>query len=316
MPRQVQAQRVFRGFVSFAALIIGVGAGIAQLAGFSDGLGRVVLTIVGISCLLFLIVRFSLLYYVKRGGQLRRELAEANQRMVTLQVGHQRYVDAIDRIIDQEGPIYEESLELTVTIGADDDGDTVLEHRRTVPKPRVTQRAIRPIVPDTGERFLGVDDIELDCALADIAGNITVLQLAKNHRPRVWLVFDPGLTEPFDWTIGYRPRALWAPLRKDGFDYLAWNDRLPAGTSGRSVLTELVVKFLFPDGDRAPSVVERHSFGELSPPRHLSAGKGWQIVFRDPTPAGRRYEWDVAQAVRPPVQRAAPPAAAVLRQPG
>jgi len=202
---------------------------------------------------------------------------------------------------------------LTVTIGADDEGDTIVEHRHTIPKPRVTQRAIRPIVPD-GKRILGMADIDFDSTLADIAGNITMLLLAKIHRPRVWLVFDPGLTEPFDWTIRYRPSGLWAPLRRKGFDHLAWTDRLPAGDGGNSVLTELVVKFLFPDGDRSPTVVERHGFGVCSAPQHLSAGEGWQIVWRDPHPAGRRYEWDVAQAVRPPAQRTTSPPAALRQQ--
>ena len=299
MPKKLNAKKPFQGFVNFVAFVVGVGAGVAQLADFSSGLGRTVLTVVGISCLLFLIIRFSLLYYVKRGGQLRRELEEANQRMATLQVGHQRYVDAIDRIIDQEGPIYAESLELTITIGVEDDGDTIVERRRTVPKPRVTQRAIRPIVPDGNDRIVALDEIGLSCSLQEIAGNITVLPLARNGKPRVWLVFDPGLTEPFSWAIKYRPSGLWAPLRKDGFDYLIWNDRLPAGNGGNSILIELTVRFVFPDSDKAPNVVERHRFGEFSTPQRQNSGEGWLIVWRDPEPAGRRYEWDLAQAVRP-----------------
>ncbi|GAA2595340.1 hypothetical protein GCM10010435_87950 [Winogradskya consettensis] len=290
-----------QGFVNFTALAVGLAAGVAQLAGFSNGLGRLILTMVGIACLLFLVVRFTLFYYVRRGGQLKRELEEANQRMATLQVGHQHYVDAIDRIIDQEGPIYTEALELAVTIGADATGDTIVERRRTTPRPRVTQRAIRPVVPSETERITSLEDLEFSCGLdGDAAGNISVLPLPRNHRPRAWLVFDPGLTEQFEWMIRYRPAGLWDPLRAHGFDYLIWNDRLPAGNGDRSILSELTVKFYFPDGPRSPSVVERRGFGSALPPQRLDDAKGWQITWHDPAPAGRRYEWDLTQSVRPP----------------
>jgi hypothetical protein len=84
-------------------------------------------------------------------------------------------------------------------------------------------------------------------------------------------------------------------LRKQGFDYLIWNDRLPAGNGGNSVLDELVVKFVFPESGKMPSVVERHGFGEFEAPKRPSNGEGWLIVWHDPAPAGRRYEWDLAQ---------------------
>ncbi|XVV13869.1 hypothetical protein ACQP2X_05815 [Actinoplanes sp. CA-131856] len=285
-------QKLLQGLVGFVALVIGLGAGVAQLADWSSGVGRTILTGAGIASLLYLIVRFSLLYYVKRGGQLRQELA-------AVQVAHRRYVEAIDRIIDQEGPIYAESLELTVTVGADDAGDTIVESRRTVPRPRVTQRAVRPIVPDGDDRIIGLDDIGLTCSLERITGTITVLPLARSGKPRVWLVFDPGLTEPFSWTITYRPAGLWAPLRRRGYDHLIWNDRLPAGAGNHSVLTELVVRFVFPPSEKAPSVDERHGFGAGSAPTRDHPGGPWRIVWRDGAPAGRRYEWDLAQSVAP-----------------
>ena len=307
--------RILRAFVNFIALVIGIGAGIAQLAGFSDGLGRLVLTVVGIACLLFLIVRFTLLYYVRRAGQLAAETDKANRRTATLEVGHQRYVDAIDRIIDQEGLIYAERLALTITIGADDGGDKIEESRVTTPKPRVTQRAIRPIVPDSGDRIVGLDDIDFKAELNGIAGSITSLPLTRNHRPRAWLVFDPGLTRPFTWVVTYRPAGLWAPLRSAGFDHLIWTDRLPADSGSSSVLSELVVKFVFPDVDGNPPVVsELHHFGEFAAPRRLDGGAGWVVCWRDPQPAGRRYEWRLAQARRP-VAPDVPVAVPVQRRP-
>ncbi|BCJ50515.1 hypothetical protein Asp14428_19900 [Actinoplanes sp. NBRC 14428] len=291
---------ILRAFVNYTVGVVGTAAGVAQLAGFSEGLGRWILTAVAVSCLLFLIVRFTLLYYVRRVEQLRVEVDKANQRSATLEVGHQRYVDAIDRIIDQEGLIYRESLVLTVTIGADDAGDKIEECRRTTPSPRVTQRAIRPIVPDDGDRFVSLEEIEFDAVLSRIAGSITPLPLTRNHQPRVWLVFDPGLTEPFDWVVTYRPAGLWAPLRREGFDHLVWTDRLPADSNGGSVLTDLKVNFVFPyvEGKPPPVVTELRSFGEFKQARRLDGKTGWVIEWQDRRPAGRRYEWRLAQAPR------------------
>jgi hypothetical protein len=291
--------KTLRALVNFAALTIGIGAGVAQLAGFSDGLGQLVLTVVGISCLLFLVVRFTLLYYVRRAGQLQAEIDKANQRTETLEVGHHRYVDAVNRIIDQEGLIYTERLTLTITIGTDDTGDRVEECRHTTPNPRVTNRAIRPIVPDDVDRLVSLEEIGFKATLAEIAGSITALPLTRNHRPRVWLVFDPGLTAPFDWVITYSPAGLWAPLRRNGFDHLVWTDRLPADSGNSSVLSDLVVKIVFPDVDgKPPHVAELHSFGDFQPPERLDGGAGWLITWRDAQPSGRRYEWRLAQTPR------------------
>ncbi|MCY1142761.1 hypothetical protein OWR29_32605 [Actinoplanes sp. Pm04-4] len=282
-------RKLLQEFIGFVALVVGLGSGVAQLYGWPTGVGRFILAGLGSACLLYLIIRYSLLRYVRVGGKLRQELAAQ-------QIAHQRYVEAIDRIIDQEGPIYAESLELTVTIGADDDGDTILERRRTTPKPRVTQRAIRPIVPYGNDRIIGLDDIGLKWALDRPNGGITPLPLRPTEKPRVWLVFDPGLTEPFTWQISYCSRGLWAPLRKRGYDHLVWNDRLPAGNGDNSVLSELTVRFVFPKSDKAPSVEELHRFGRIGSPE-VREGGGWVIVWTDPSPEGRRYEWNLAQAL-------------------
>lgn len=298
--------KILRAFVNFTALMVGISAGIAQLASFSDGLGQWVLTAVGISCLLFLIVRFSLHYYVRRAGQLQDEADLANQRAATVELGHQRYADAIDRIIDQEGLIYTESLLLIVTIGMDDAGDKIEERRHTVPRPRVTQRAIRPIVPDGSATLTRLEDINFSATLhATITGNITPLPLPSHSRPRVWLVFDPGLKNPFEWNVTYHPAGLWRPLRRAGFDHLVWTDRLPADNGGGSVLSDLRVEFRFPDVDgRPPHVEELHNFGEFQAARAHRQGDGsvdrwWVVAWRDSQPSGRRYEWRLAQAPRP-----------------
>lgn len=348
-------KKLLREFTSFAALIIGLGSGVAQLVGWPAGVGRILLIVLCVVCFLYLIVRFAVLFYVRRIEQVRQERDEAQEEMTQLrrdtanerdrarremtqlrqnshqqmeqlrqvsrqemeqlrqvnrqemeqvrqdtrqelaaqQVAHQSYVEAINRIIDQEGPIYAESLELTVVIGTGDDGDTVVERRVTTPLPRVIQRAIRPIVPEGNDRIVGLDDIGLHCKIETISGTITPRPLVSTGKPRVWLVFEPGLTETFTWQISYNSRGLWAPLRARGSDYLIWNDRLPAGNGAKSVLSELTVRFVFPASDKAPTVHERHGFGRANAAEPREGG--WLIVWVDPEPAGRRYEWDLAQ---------------------
>ncbi|MFG1608436.1 hypothetical protein [Actinoplanes sp. NPDC049265] len=295
-------RKILRAFVNFTALTVGISAGIAQLANLSDGLGQWLLTAVGIGCLLFLVVRFSLHYYVRRAGQLEDEAERANRRAVTVELGHRRYADAVDRIIDQEGLIYTESLHLIITIGVDDAGDAVEEQRQTTPLPRVTQRAIRPIVPDGSGALIRLEDISFRATLhPSITGNITSLPLPSHRGPRVWLVFDPGRRNPFDWKVTYQPAGLWRPLRQDGFDHLVWTDRLPADNGGRSGLSDLRVEFRFPYVDGPPPHVEElRSVGEFQPARRTERDDGsaehWVVEWRDPRPAGRRYEWRLAQA--------------------
>ena len=280
-------KKLFQDFTSFAVFLIGLTSGVVQLAGPSTGFGRILLAVVCIVCFLYLIVRYTHFFLVRRNEQMRQELTAQ-------QVAHQSYVEAINKIIDQEGPIYAENLELTVVIGTDDAGDTIVERRQTKPQPRVTQRAIRPIVPVGSDGIVGLDDIGLRCTLEKISGTITPRPLAHSGKPRVWLVFEPGLTETFTWQISYCSPGLWAPLRKQGSDLLIWNDRLPAGNGATSVLNELSVRFVFPASEKAPTVHERHGFGQVQ--AAVPREGGWLVVYTDPAPAGRRYEWDLAQA--------------------
>ena len=289
---------MLRSAANFAAFVVGVVAGVAQLAGFSAGIGRVVLTAVGIACLLFLVVRFSLLYYVEREKQVRKKAEAANQRVTAVEVAHQRYVDAIWGIIDQEGPAYQDVLEITVVVGTDDNSDAIIERRTTIPKPRVTQRAFRPIVPGGDAPLPSLEEIALEARMAaDPSGEIAALPLVRKNL-RVWFIFDPVLTNPVDWEVHYKPKGLWAPLRRDGRDRLRWTDRVPANNGGASLLSHLTVKFVFPASDKPPAVKEERGLGEVLDTKRVDGTDQWLIVWRDPRPAGHRYEWNVSQAVK------------------
>lgn len=287
------------GLSTFSALVIGSVAAVVQLTGAGSGLGRVLLSAIGVACLLYTVIRFWHLYFIARIQDLSHELTRAHQHVALVNAGHQRYVDAIDSIIHQEGPLFRESLELTVVVGADDHGDTIVERRYTIPKPHMAQRAFRPILPAIDYPTLTLEDLDLKVSLLGEAGSVEALPIYSRQQLRLLLLFNPALTNPVDWEIRYRPHGMWAPLRSQGHDHLIWTDRLP--TSGdTSVMDELTVRFVFPARGHAPRVAERHGFGEMVEATRIEGSGQWLIEWRDPLPAGRRYEWDLAQ---PPADR-------------
>jgi hypothetical protein len=284
-------QALVRDTANRLAFAIGLLSAIAQLVGISNRVGRILVILVFVSCFFFLVVRFTVTYYVKSISDLR-------QRLIVLQLAHKNFVEAINRVIDQEGPIYGEILILTVTIGENNDADTIEEERVTTPRPRVTQRAIQPIVPANAGSIIGIDELELTATVDGRAGRITVLPITTHQKPRVWLVFPSGLTDTFTWRIKYRPRGLWAPLRENGSDTLAWNDRLVAGNGGNSLLQKLVVRFVFTTATQEPQVSELHDIGEVTGVQGLTGNRGWVVEWQDTNPAGKRYEWNLAQTVQ------------------
>jgi hypothetical protein len=304
MPVLAQLKRLFRSLANFSALVVGAAAGIAQLLGLSKGWGQVVLTGVGVVCLLFLVIRWWVLFYEAKLKELEAGLAECRaeleaarqeielqrSQLATLQVGHQSYDEAIDHVVEQSESSYRERLEITVTIGADDDGDMIVERRHTMPTSRVTHRNFRPI---------STSDVALHTKVVEGRCQIAALPLVNQMPLRVWLVFRPSLSTMTEWEVEYRPRGLWAPLREGGTDKLVWSDRPPISNGVLSVLDELVVKFVFPRSDAEPSVTERFGAGRMSGATRITGSTGWLVEFRDERPAGRRYVWDLAQ--RPPV---------------
>ena len=283
-----------RNALSVLVATLGLAAGIIAVT-ILRGTGRSVIIATAVVSLFPLVARIWNHYYLERIDGLNHEVETLKSQLNVTHSGHQRYLEAIDRIVDQEGPAYAEYLELTVVVGEDDESDSVVERRRTAPMPRITNRAIRPITPTDSHVRAALQDLDVRCVVEQPAGSVKALPLAEDRFPRLWLIFEPGMTEPFTWEISYRPRALWRPLRERRFDHLTWTDRLPAEAGGNSTLTGLEVTFMFPASAGLPHVRERHSHGEMDEPK-LSGDRGqWRVTWRDTAPAGRRYEWDIAQ---------------------
>ena len=288
-------EATFRGTLSVTMLLIGLTSGVAQLVELRET-GKWVLTAVFLTCLLYFVVRVWQLAFVVKIRHLRTELEKSTRVIAIQRAGHQHYLDAIERIGDREKPLFSETLEVTVTIGEQDDGDRIVEKRVTILGPLVTHRTMRPIIPTDDERVVRLDEIAFKAERRPAAGSITALPLREQIRfLRVWLVFDPALTAPTAWQVEYHPGGLWRPLRERGWDQLVWDDRLPTTSGTPSALTRFQMCFRFPDSDQPPSVKERQGYGELTEPVRDERG-GWEVVWRDEHPAGRHYVWDLTQA--------------------
>lgn len=293
-PQSSRFRSLFKNALNFAALVIGLGSGIAQLGNFPQGFGRLVLKVVSVTSVAFLAIRTWHIYFVSKNQQLKQELKRSEDLLEVHRTNHQGYLAEIERIIDREVPLFQDTLELTVIVGNDDDTDMIVERWRTIPQPRVTHRSVRPILPMNEERIVRLEDIGFRSRLLNAIGSITQLPLVERaNYLRVWLVFHPALTSATDWRVEYRPKGLWRPLRQRGWDYLRWNDSLPTENDAPSSLTRFTVRFVFPKSPMAPGVSERNKLGQLDSPTRIAGTDQWVIVWRDSQPDGRRYEWDL-----------------------
>ncbi|MBO3740403.1 hypothetical protein [Actinoplanes flavus] len=296
MPETPSTYRaLFRGTLNASVVLIGLASGVAQLVEIPTRIGQWALTAISLACLIYFAARLWQLAFVVRIRDLRADLRETTGRLALQQAGHQHYLDAIQRISDREKPLFTETLEVLVAIGDDDDSDRIVEQRVTTPEPLVTHRTMRPIVPTDTDRPALLDEISFK-TLRPVGGTITALPLEQARLLRVWLIFDPAMTTPTEWQVEYRPRGLWRPLRERGWDQLVWEDRLPTASGTPSAFTRFQVTFSFPDSDQPPSVKERQGYGRMTEPERDARGR-WEVVWRDEEPAGRRYVWDLTQAV-------------------
>jgi hypothetical protein len=286
---------LFRGTLNVSVVLIGLTSGIAQLTEIPTRIAQWALTAIFLACLLYFVVRLWQLAFVVKIRELKADLQDATGLLALQQAGHQHYLDAIQRISEREKPLFSETLEVLVSIGIDHDSDRIVEKRITSPEPLVTHRTMRPIVPTDTDRLTRLDEISFK-TLRPVGGTITALPLEQSRLLRVWLIFDPAMTTPTEWQVEYLPRGLWNPLRERGWDQLVWEDRLPTASGTPSAFTRFQVTFSFPDSDQPPSVKERQGYGRISEPERDARGR-WEVVWLDEKPAGRRYVWDLTQAV-------------------
>ena len=184
-----------------------------------------------------------------------------------------------------------------------DGGDHVVERRRTVPKPYLIYRMLRPVVADggdAGERPPDPEELAFACDVQgqDVQADVQAV-LDAAGQPMAMVLFQPGLRAETEWELRYRSPRLWDPLRRTGRDTLSWATATFEGRH-RPTLTDLTVCFVFPPDWSEVEIAEQGGYGATHVER-LESGQtrvGWHHGGPDAPPIAPTYEW-VLRAARP-----------------
>lgn len=210
-----------------------------------------------------------------------------------------RYDTAIGRLADRHLSLFEERVEITFLIGGPDGVDRVVERRWTTPKPYLTYRMFRPVLPvdDDGGPTVPHDidprRLELACDVygRDVQADVLAVTEADGM-PRVLVLFQPGLDEVTEWTLRYRADGLWNPLRETGTDQLLWATASPEQRH-RPTITALAVRLVFPRDWTGVGLSERSGIGVVSEVREQPSGQ--QVIsWTDEDPTATAYYWRLA----------------------
>ena len=298
-------RRALQDTITYVAIIVGVTTGYFGLKTVG-GWGSLALRGVAAVAVLAVVGRVVFGFFAELLDASRRELqiaeeevAVLRQEVADLRIGFDgwqaRYRDAIERLVDRQTLLYREKLEITVTIGSDDYEDSILEQHLTTPTPYLFYRSLKPVVPRRNLIPLTYDDLRLRVSVESDSGmHLTPLPLAESpDGVRVLILFEPPAKTDVHWFLGYRPAGLWEPLRRTGVDWFAWDDRSPTGRPGDSTYTELSIRFRFPPGFTRVGVQEGNDVGTVE---RYTDGPRTCILWRDESPAGRRYDWTLTMS--------------------
>lgn len=211
------------------------------------------------------------------------------------------YEAAVRGLADRQIPLFDEQVEITVTVGERDGQDVIVERRRTTPKPYLVHRILRPIVPRT-DPPAEPESLSLSCDVhnQDVRAEICPMQDAAG-RPLVMVLFQPGLQQSTEWSLHYRSPGLWAPLRAAGEDTLGWSTATLDGRH-RPTITQLTLRVVFPPGWSGEDITEASNLG-ITDTTRLPTGRT-EMTWRHGGPVASRYEW-VLRGRRPDQPRPA-----------
>lgn len=204
----------FRATWTVATAALTAATGVAQL--LVDGSGKLLLAVVAAVSMAVLIVRLIRSRYVPRIAALEEQLAAATAQLAVQEQVIHRYRSAVERIVDRQFPLFEERVEITVTVGARSGEDTIVERHWTTPKPYLVYRLIRPITAVNGPVVPTFDELGLTCEIEGDDVGTAILPVSETASGvLVLILFQPGLKREMEWSIRYRTPRLWDPLRED-----------------------------------------------------------------------------------------------------
>jgi DNA-binding CsgD family transcriptional regulator len=135
--------------------------------------------------------------------------ANRNEAPLDLQADNERlarqvssYDAAMRQLIERQFPLFEESVEITVTVGTSAGEDMVVERHRTRPKPYLVYRVARPILLRRSP-VPPFDDLSLTCEVVGQDMGVAVQPVLEPHGELLVIVFfQPGLN---GWCVTARP---------------------------------------------------------------------------------------------------------------
>ena len=183
------------------------------------------------------------------------------------------YDAAMRQLIERHFPLFDESVEITVTVGASAGEDLVVERHRTTPKPYLPCRVARPITPRTATRY---DDLGLTCEVVGQDVGVAMQPVEEpDDRLLVLVFFQPGLRESTEWVLHYRTPGLFDELRATGVQALRWSTNTLDNPSTPGI-GEVTFYFDFLGVEYGANVGQDRLTGDLK---------------EDRLPGGMRYTW-------------------------
>jgi len=281
---------LIRDVTTLISFLIAIASGTAGIL-LLGNTGGLIMMAIAATGLMYAAGRSYRTLMVRRRHETNEQVRQLKAELQASRNRHQKYVGAVTRLIDRQSLLYDEELEVTVLVGEDDEGDEVIERHVTTPTPFLPYRSMRPLSPRDVGRWLSYEDLDLQVKVENgETANLTVLPLFESgNTVRILVLFEPPVANTFAWTLRYRPTGLWAPLRRDGIDWLAWDARTPLGNSNESTYTRLSMHFIFPTRSAVPTVRERGGRGLVT-----QDSGSHEIHWREKRPSGTRYVWDLA----------------------
>jgi hypothetical protein len=267
--------------------VLAMASGAAQLV--VSGNGRIALAAIFLATVAFLGVRLWQLYPRQWVSVLQKDLAEKEHEIL-------RYRAAVERIVDRQFPLFEERVEITVSIGGTAHEDVVTERHWTTPKPYLVYLLIRPITPVNGQVVPSFEDLRLTCEVDGDDMSLSVLPVSETvHGVLLLILFQPGLRDETAWSLRYSALGLWDPLRENGYDHLGWTPSTLDGREPATTIKRLTLHVVFPAGARGTGLWERHDLG-FQVIDSLPTGQR-RITWTDDAPTAARYDWELVMSL-------------------
>jgi DNA-binding CsgD family transcriptional regulator len=185
------------------------------------------------------------------------------------------YEAAMRQLIERQFPLFDESVEITVTVGGSAGEDMVVERHRTKPKPYLPYRVARPITPP-GMSASQSEDLALTCEVVGQDVGVAVQPVEEpGNRLLVLVFFQPGLRESTEWVLHYRTPGLFDELRVTGEQTLRWSTSTLDNPSTPGI-GEVTFYFDFLGVDDGVTIAQDRQTGDIK---------------EDRLPGGARYIW-------------------------